>query len=458
MEIFLENTASGKREIFKPLKDNEVGLYTCGPTVYNFAHVGNLRSYVFADVLRRTLEYNNFKVKQIVNITDIGHLASDADEGEDKMTKALKREGKPMTLKAMRELADHYFAEFKRDLTTLNIEMPDEFPFASDHIEEDIEIVKKLQERGFTYSTSDGIYFSVDKFPNYGRFANVKSGFNDEEKTRIGINPEKINQRDFAVWKFNKELGYDAPFGKGFPGWHIECSAMSHKYLGQPFDIHTGGIDHVPIHHTNEIAQSEAAYDKPLANYWIHNAHYNIGEAKMAKSGENFITLQTLLEKKIKPLALRYVFLGARYSSPITFSFDSLEGADSALRKLRQRISNMPATGKINYEYKERFLSFVNDNLDTARAVALVWDLLRDENITEEDKKATVLDFDRVLGLRLGEKEEFEIPEVVSLLIEKRDKAREDKDFKTSDKLRDEIESLGFEVKDTENGTVVSPK
>ncbi len=457
MDIHLNNTLTGEKEVFKPLKNGSVSMYTCGPTVYNYAHVGNLRSYIFADILRRTLEYSGYKVKQVVNITDIGHLASDADDGEDKMTKALKREGKPLTLKAMREVADFYFGEFKKDLESLNIELPETFPFASEHISEDIDIVQELIKKDFTYNISDGIYFDTSKFPDYGKLGNTRAGFGGEE-SRTGLNPEKKNQRDFAIWKFNSELGYDAPFGKGFPGWHIECSAMSRKYLGQPFDIHTGGIDHIPTHHTNEIAQSEAAYGVPLANYWLHNAHYNIGEGKMAKSGENFIRLESLREKGVDPLALRYLYLTARYSSPIQFSWEALEGAQSAWKKLRTFVGGEVGNVKINNDYKNKFLELINDDLDTPKALALVWDILKDEKLSEDEKKALVLDFDKVLGLKLDEKNKFEIPEKVKKLLLERDKARENKDFEKSDKLRVEIESLGFEVKDTTEGTVLEPK
>lgn len=458
MEIHLHNTLTGKKEEFKPLKEGEVSMYNCGPTVYNYAHIGNLRSYVFADTIRRVFEYNGYNVKQVINVTDIGHLSSDADDGEDKMTKALKREGKPLTLSAMREVADFYFEKFKDDLKSLNIEMPEHFPFASDHIKEDIELVEKLEKGGFTYKTSDGIYFDIKKYPEYGELGNVKQVIEkaDETESRIGLNPEKRNSQDFAVWKFNNELGYDAPFGKGFPGWHIECSAMSVKYLGPEFDIHTGGIDHIPVHHNNEIAQSVCAGD-PYAKYWMHNAHLNIatenGEGKMAKSGDNFITLQTLKEKKIDPLALRYVFLSARYSSPLQFNWETLEGAQTALNRIREKISKLPDNGSV---VNTNFINYINDDLDTPRALALVSEILNDENISGEDKKATLLHMDSVLGLKLDLVTNIVIPDEVIKLMQERDIARANKDFAKSDELRNEIEKLGFEVKDTPEGTAVS--
>jgi cysteinyl-tRNA synthetase len=461
MDIYLHNTLSGKKEIFKPLKEGEVSMYNCGPTVYNYAHIGNLRSYVFADTLRRMFEYNGYKVNQVINVTDIGHLSSDADDGEDKMTKALKREGKPLTLKAMREVADFYFEKFKEDLAALNIETPEHFPFASDHIEEDIELVQKLTDKGFTYATSDGIYFDTKKFPEYGKLGNIKESA--DEQSRIGENSEKKNYRDFAVWKFSGELGYDAPFGKGFPGWHIECSAMSVKYLGPEFDIHTGGIDHIPVHHNNEIAQSVCAGD-PYARYWMHNAHLNIGEAKMGKSGENFITLETLREKNIDPLALRYVFLTARYSSPLQFSWETLEGAETSIKRLQSFLDNEdPFPNEENdstaiESYKNTFIKFINDDIDTPKALALIWDMIKDQKIYRNNKHSLLLDFDKVLGLGLQKRNFAQIPEEVEHLLQERDMARADKDFAKSDELRKKIEDLGFEVKDTAEGSRVAPK
>ena len=449
MEIHLHNTLTGQKEVFKPLKAGEVSMYNCGPTVYNYAHIGNLRSYVFADTLRRVFEYNGYKVNQVINVTDIGHLSSDSDDGEDKMTKALKREGKPLTLKAMREVADFYFEKFKEDLKSLNIETPEHFPFASDHIQEDIDLVQKLEDKGFTYKTSDGIYFDIKKFPEYGRLGNIK--ISDDTESRIGVNPEKRNSQDFALWKFNNELGYDAPFGKGFPGWHVECSAMSVKYLGPEFDIHTGGIDHIPVHHNNEIAQSVCAGD-PYAKYWLHNAHLNIGENKMAKSGDNFITLATLRDKNIDPIALRYVFLSARYSSPLQFSWEALEGAQTTLKRIKEKLKYYPDGGSV---IETKFNEHINDDLDTPKAIAIISEIISNPEYSDADKKATILDFDKVLGLQLDRQDNIEVPDNVLELIKQRDEARANKDFAKSDELRSEIEKLGFAVRDTENGTQV---
>ena len=464
MDIHLQNTLTGKKEVFKPLKEGEASMYNCGPTVYNYAHIGNLRSYVFADVLRRMFEYNGYKVKQVINITDIGHLSSDSDEGEDKMTKALKREGKPLTLPAMCEVANFYFEKFKEDLTALNIKMPKEFPFASDNIKEDIDLITKLDEKGFTYATSDGIYFDTSKFPEYGKLGNI---INDKGESRIGLNPEKRNPRDFALWKFSSDLGFDAPFGKGFPGWHIECSAMSVKYLGPEFDIHTGGIDHIPVHHNNEIAQSVCA-GYPYARVWMHNAFLNVDSGKMAKSEENFITLQTLKEKGVDPLALRYLFLTAQYSSPLQFSWEALKGAETALKRLRTFFSE--SQGKLNvgigYDseetldgYKDNFLKYINDDLNTPKILDLIYKLKDDGTIfLKENKRKLMLDFDKVLGLDLEKGETFTIEENVRKLIDERDSVRNNKDFTKSDEIRKEIEDLGYEVKDTPEGTLVTPR
>ncbi len=451
MDIKINNTLTGEKEIFKPIKKGEVSMYNCGPTVYDYAHVGNLRSYVFADTLRRMFEYNKYDVKQIINITDIGHLSSDNDDGEDKMTKALKRKEKPLTLEAMREIGNFYFAKFKKDLKDLNIKTPMEFPFASDHIQEDIDLINTLTEKGFTYTTFDGIYFDIGKFPEYGKLGNIK--VENAGESRITMNPEKKNPRDFAVWKFSDELGYNASFGKGFPGWHIECTAMSVKYLGSEFDIHTGGIDHIPIHHNNEIAQAVCA-GYQYAKVWMHNAHLNMGEEKMAKSGENFITLQTLKEKNIDSLTLRYVFLGAQYSSPLQFSWEALDGAQTALKRLRMKISLLPDSGSVQ---TTDFNLFINDDLNTPKALALTWDILKDENMSERDKKATILDFDKVLGLELDKIETFEVPENVRALVKERDLARANKDFTKSDELRAKITELGYEIKDLEQKTEIYP-
>lgn len=457
MEIQIYNTLSHKKEVFAPLKKGEVSMYHCGPTVYDFAHIGNLRSYVFADILRRTFEYNSYQIKQIINITDIGHLVSDGDDGEDKMTKALKREGKNLDLESMITIGSKYFDAFVNDLKSLNIETPTKFPRASDHILEDIEIIKLLESKGFAYITSDGLYFDTSKFPNYGKLGNISLD-GQKEGARVTTNSEKRNSIDFSLWKFDNKIGWDSPWGKGFPGWHIECSAMSRKYLDQPFDIHTGGIDHIPVHHNNEIAQSESAFDKPLAIYWMHNEFINAANEKMAKSKGNFLKLSDLLVESISPLGFRYWLLTAHYRSPVNFTLEAVRGAQNALIRLIKTVMNYPKGGKVIKEYADKFLTFVNDDLNTPSALALTWELIVDSKQNEADKRATLLDFDRVFGLKLDaipEPSTEEIPTEILALSEAREEARKAKDWVKADALRLEIENRGYIVKDEVNGTEV---
>lgn len=458
MSLHFYNTLTRKKEEFKPLTPGIVRMYTCGPTVYNYAHIGNLRAYVFADVLRRTLEYNGYEVKQVMNITDIGHLTSDADEGDDKMVKALKREGKPMTLEGLREIADKYTGEFVSDLKSLNIKLPSEMPKASEHIEEDIALIERLAEKGIAYTISDGVYFDVSKFSSYG----TRGGFALGELkagTRVVINEEKRTERDFSLWKFSKsDIGWESPWGRGFPGWHIECSAMSLKYLGQPFDIHTGGIDHIPTHHQNEIAQSEAAYGVPLANVWMHNEYLIVPSGKMAKSGENFITLQTLKERGIHPLAYRYYLLQTHYRSPLNFSWGALEGAQAALERVINRFVDFldERVEEKNIPFEERFQasvkSLINDDLNTPGVLGLLNETLHGTSATERTDMVKKLD--ALLGFDL-EKLSYaltNIPENIVSLRDEREKYRAEKNWAVADKRREEIESQGYRVYDPEIG------
>lgn len=455
-KIKFYNTLTREKETFVPINPPNVGFYSCGPTVYNYAHIGNLRAYVFADILQKTLENSGFKVKRVMNITDIGHLTSDGDEGEDKMAKGLKREGKPFTLEAMKELAVFYKEKFMEDLVAMNIKTPDVIPFASEHIEEDVEIIQKLIEKGFAYKTSDGIYFEIAKFPDYWKLSGKKAESEEKAESRIGKNSEKKNQVDFVLWKFSDKdsLGYETKIGKGFPGWHIECSAMSIKYLGEQFDIHTGGIDHIPVHHPNEIAQSECATGKkPFVRFWMHNEHIDMGGTKMAKSGDDFITLRTLIEKGINPLAYRFWLLMGHYRTKMNFNWEALEGAETALKRLYNLYTSLGADmGSIHQEYQNKFKEYIKDDLDTPRALSLLWDVVKDENMSGADKKATILDFDKVLGLGFENLKEDIIPAEILKLKDEREEARKNKDFKKSDELRDKINSLGYEVKDTALG------
>ncbi|MBX4199956.1 cysteine--tRNA ligase [Candidatus Parcubacteria bacterium] len=457
------NTLTRKIEDFVPL-DKVVQLYHCGPTVYNYAHIGNLRSYVFADVLRRTLEYSGLEVKQVINITDIGHLTSDADSGDDKMVKGLKRENLPLTLDGLKQLADKFEAAFKEDLKHLNIETPHHFPRATEYLKDEIELVKILEEKGFGYKLSDGIYFDTLRLKDYGKLGGLTPL--DESQARVGIEGKR-SSRDFVLWKLSHDdrLGFESPWGKGFPGWHIECSAMSRTLLGQPFDIHTGGIDHIPVHHNNEIAQSEAAFDKPLAHYWLHNEFITVSSEKMAKSEDNFITLSTLIDKNISPLAYRYFLLQSHYRTPTSFTWESLEAAENAYKRLMliMRLLNQQAPsdpGKVSEKYKQMFTEAIENDLNTPEALAVVWKMSRSagDDISYADTRATLLDFDRVLGLKLNEyvPEVKEIPKEVMILLDERAEARRSKDFKKSDEIRDKIRRLGFEVNDTHKGQEIS--
>ena len=468
MALKFYNTLTREKEVFVPINPPHVGFYSCGPTVYDYAHIGNLRAYVFADVLQKTLEYFGYKVNRVMNITDIGHLSSDADSGEDKMTKGLLREGKELNLKNMRELAEFYTEKFKEDLLKLNVKIPTHIYFASDYVKEDIELIEELEKKDYTYKTSDGIYFDTSKMPDYGILRGGKT-IRDENHTRIAENPEKRNPEDFALWKFNSGIGFDSIWGKGFPGWHIECSAMSMKFLGEQFDIHTGGIDLIPTHHTNEIAQSESATSKkPFVKFWMHNEFVDTGGERMAKSAGNFLQVKSLLEKNISPITYRFWLLMASYRTKVNFNWEALEGAETALKRLYGlylELGSEPAPelagrhGHVHKEYQNKFKEYLENDLDTPRALTLLWDVMKDENMSDGDKKATILDFDKVLGLgfeNLKKAKEISIPEEVIKIIKEREQARKDKDFKKSDELRDKINSLGYEIKDTGEGQKVS--
>lgn len=474
MALTLYNTLSHKKELFISLKKSGVGLYTCGPTVYNYAHLGNLRAYVFEDLLKRTLLFNKYNVNHVMNITDVGHLTSDADEGEDKMTKGLQREGLPLSLAGMKKLADKYTKSFVQDLRKLNVLLPTKMPKASSHIKDDVEFIAILLKKNLAYKTSDGIYFDTAKVPDYGKLIGTQqTGTQEElseekireEQARIKQNPEKHHSHDFALWKFNSKLGWETSFGKGFPGWHIECSVMASKYLGKQFDIHCGGRDHIPIHHTNEIAQSEAAFGKkPWVKYWLHNEWLILaGGEKMAKSGENFVTLSTLDKKSYSPLDYRYFCLGAHYRHPLMFSYEALDGAKVARRRLMEKVlefkkDKSKASSMKQKPFLLRFTEKINDDINTPQALAVVWDVIKDESLRGKDKYSLLLKFDKVLGLGLRNIEEEKIPaEVLKQAIE-RLQARQKKDWQKSDELRDKIKSLGYIIGDTKDGFELKKK
>jgi cysteinyl-tRNA synthetase len=464
MKITFFNSLGRKLEEFKPITDGKVGMYCCGPTVYAFATLGNMRTYLFEDILRRMLEYNGLKVKHVMNITDVGHLTGDnlgdADTGEDRMEKAAKTEGRTAW-----EIADFYTKAFLKDAEILNIERPEIMPKATDHIQEQIDMVRILESKGYAYITSDGIYFDVSKWKDYGKLSGQKL---EDKKAgaRVELNEDKRNAIDFALWKFSPEgevrqMEWDNPWGrKGFPGWHIECSAMSSKYLGQPFDIHCGGIDHIPVHHENEIAQSEAANDKKYVNYWIHGEFMMVNGRRMGKSEGNAYLVKDLLDKSIDPLAFRYLNLGTHYRIQLNFTWEGLKGSETALQRLRGQVQALMAKvtqGKVDENYQEKFLLSINYDLNTAEALSLVWELLKSD-LSDESKLATILDFDKVLGLKLAEKNELtlEISDDLKKLLDLRMEARKSRNFAESDRLREEIKKLGYQVKDMADGQDLS--
>ncbi|MDQ3089564.1 MAG: cysteine--tRNA ligase [bacterium] len=448
----ISNTLTKEVEDFKPIIEGEVKMYHCGPTVYDYAHIGNLRAFLTADILRRYFEHENYKVTQVMNITDVGQLSGDTDEGEDKMTIGLRREGKQVSMESMKELADFYTERFKEDILSLNILLPHHMPKASEHIEEDIEIIKILEDKGFTYKTTDGVYFSVAKDPHYGLLGGTGDVLNSE--ARINTNTEKEDPRDFALWKFNKNLGFPSPWGQGFPGWHIECSAMSRKYLGESFDIHTGGIDLAPIHHNNEIAQSENACGCKFVNYWVHNEFLQLSENKMAKSAGNSITIRTIIKDGYSPLSYRYFLLLSHYKTPTNFTFEGLGAAETALKRLKDFFDTLPEGGKLNNKYHKKFLKALDSDLNTPEGLGITWQLVKDPKVSLEDKRETLLNFDKILGLHLLNNEftVINIPSNIRKLLEERDLARIQGEWQKSDEIRESILKLGYEVMDTDEG------
>lgn len=440
-------------------------MYTCGPTVYDYAHIGNLRAYIFSDIAKRVLQYRGFSVKHIINITDVGHLVHDSDDGEDKMSAGLLREGKELNLENMYELGEKYTKSFIDDLKTLHVLMPFAYPRASDNIQEQIAFITSLKQKGYAYNTSDGVYFDTAKFKAYGALG-LPGVENDSAHSRLGAHAEKHDQRDFALWKFNKNLGWEASWGKGFPGWHIECTAMATKYLGKHFDIHTGGVDHIAIHHNNEIAQAEAVSNKRFANFWMHGEFITVEGKRIGKSEGNAIQLYQLKERGISPIAYRYLLLTTHYRSLMNFTWESLQGAATALQRAKRHFADLPVNGgKVLDVYREKFEKAVSDDLDTPKAVAVLWELLKDDSVLPRDKRATVLNFDQVLGLGFKDmpSEMRSVPvsvsggvsEEVTKLLEEREKARNDKNWARSDELRDILLGMGFSVEDTPDGVKV---
>ncbi|MDO8508586.1 MAG: cysteine--tRNA ligase [Nanoarchaeota archaeon] len=462
-KIKFRNTLSRKIETFAPIDGSEVKMYTCGPTVYGRAHIGNMRAYIFADVARRVLEYGGYKVKQAMNITDVGHLTSDADEGEDKLQKSA-REQKTTAW----EISKKYTAQFLEDASKLNIQPVHILCKATDHISEQIELIKRLEDNEFTYITSDGVYYDTSKFPRYGDLARLDvEGLQAGARIEMG---EKRNKTDFALWKFSKpgekrDMEWDSPFGKGFPGWHIECSAMSMKYLGETFDIHTGGIDHIPLHHTNEIAQSEGATGKKFVNYWLHSDFLVMSDQeKMSKSLGNVINLGTLEERGIDPLAYRYLCLGAHYRKRLLFGEEILKNASNSFDRLKRKLLELKENvgnaqfremeSPIGRKYLAKFRSEVFNDLNTPQALATMQDMLGDNSLSDVDKYGLLMDFNKVFGLGLDkiQPEKLDMDKEIQTLLEKRENARKNRDWDGADEIRNEIYNSGFVIEDTPKG------
>ncbi len=426
-----------------PIETSVVRMYHCGPTVYDFAHIGNLRTFIVNDILRRTLEYTGYEVKQVMNITDV----------DDKMIARAHERG--VNIKALgEEYTNYLLADFK----SLNILTPHIMPHATAHVEGMIAMIEKLLRDEYAYIASDGVYFEVAKSKDYGALAHLD--LSAETESRVLSVEDKKSSRDFALWKFEDAddhgTAYDASFGRGRPGWHIECSEMSRVTLGETLDIHTGGVDLIFPHHTNEIAQSEAVSCKQFVKTWLHTEFVMIDGQKMSKSLDNHTTLQTVIERGFSPLAFRYFVLGSSYRSKLNFTWEALEGAQTALLRMRAHLSSQ--VGTVHNDYKERFLEIITNDLDTSRALALVWEVAKDTTISERDRNATLLDFDKVLGLGLTLQKNEVIPENIQTLIGQRDEARKNKDWSKSDEIRDEINKLGYEIVDTENGSEIRKK
>jgi len=458
-DLVLYNTLTHKPEVFKPIKGKEVRMYSCGPTVYWYQHIGNLRTYIFEDLLKRTLLYSGYKVKNIINVTDVGHLTSDADSGEDKMERAAAKENK-----SAKEIASFYFDIFKNDLEKLNILMPSRWTKATEHIKEQIELIKKLEKKGYTYKTDDGIYFNSSKFKSYGKMANITS-IKLQGGKRIDLG-EKKNNTDFALWKFSpqnekRQQEWNSPWGLGFPGWHIECSAMSMKYLGNHFDIHTGGQDHIPIHHTNEIAQSEAATGDKFVNYWLHGAFLLFNGEKVSKSKGGLYTISELEEQGFKAMHYRYLCLQTHYKKPLNFSLEALDAAKNGYENVKKKIIEIkknPIKGNDNSEeYESHFNKAIKDDINIPAALKVFHAALDDLSFDSKKKLKLLEKFDSVLGLNILEmkEERVSIPAEVKKLIERREDARNNKLWEEADIIRAMIKELGFTIKDTENGTKV---
>jgi len=461
MKIRLYNTKGRKIEDFEPIDKPKVGMYACGMTVYDYVHIGHGRKYTMDDILRRTLAFAGYEVKHVQNVTDVGHLVSDEDEGEDKLEKGAKKSGMDVW-----QTAQFFTDDFFSSMDKLNILRPDIISKATLHIKEQIELIEKILANGFGYDTPEAVYFDVSKMSDYADFSGQKL---DEKiiasREEIQTGEHKKNPADFALWF--KRVGrfadhimhWPSPYGDGFPGWHIECSAMSMKYLGETFDVHTGGVDHIGVHHTNEIAQSKAATGKMLANYWFHTDFLAVDGTKMSKSLGNLYRVDDVEKKGFSPLSLRYLYLGAHYRSKLNFTWDSLEAANNALLKLCAEYRKLPETNEnADEKYLKQFEESLASDLNTPEALAVMWKLVKDDEMSAGAKRATLFRFDTVLGLGLDKLQKIEIPEEVKKLAEEREVARETKDWQKADEIRQKIEKFGFTVEDSPSGPQINQK
>lgn len=464
----LYNTLTRKIEEFKSIEPHKVKMYTCGPTVYNYAHIGNLRTYIHEDILVKALEYVGYKVNRVMNITDVGHLESDADDGEDKMLKGAMREHKTIL-----EIAENYTKAFFDDCEKLNIKKPSIIGKATDYINDYIEFIKVLEKKGYTYFANGNVYFDISKKPDYTKLSGLDlDTLQTAVRDSVTVDLHKKNPQDFVLWftksKFeNQALKWDSPWGVGYPGWHIECSVISLKNLGEQMDIHCGGVDHIPVHHTNEIAQTESYTDKNWVNYWWHAEHLLDTEGKMSKSKGKVLTVALLEENGFNPVAYRYYVLNSHYRKQLTFSFESLKQAESGYNKLRNKIkvlkdknSKEEISNNVN-TYKQNFKAFIEDDLNTANAITVLYDVLKADDLNDNEKLYLVEDFEKVLSLSLLEEQKVEDVnsdevKMIEELIEKRKAAKKNKDFQLADKIRDELLSKGIQLKDTREGVTWS--
>lgn len=465
MKFSVYNTMSRKKEDIVPLKEGKIKLYTCGPTVYNYAHIGNLRTYIFEDALKKSMEYVGFKVKHVMNITDVGHLESDSDTGEDKMTKGAMREKKTVW-----EIARFYEDAFLKDCQLLNIARPTVVSRATEHIQDMIKFIQILEEKGYTYIANGNVYFSIEKYSDYTKLANLSID-ELEAGSRVEVDPFKKNPLDFVLWftnsKFtNQIMQWESPWGKGFPGWHIECSAMSMKYLGDRIDIHCGGVDHIPVHHTNEIAQSESAVGHKWVNYWMHGEFLVLDNGKMSKSTGDFLTVSRLVEEGYSPLDYRYFCLQSRYRKQLVFSFESLTEAQKSLKKLKSRIKNIAEglqadenldKGKLQ-AYQDKFIAQISDDLNIANAFTVLSEVIKAQDLNNTEKLYLIKDFDKVFSLNLAldeasnENSNIDEQHIENMILE-RNKARAEKNWARADEIRNMLLESNIELVDTKEGT-----